>query len=69
MPCVHDLGIVEDVSALPEDIDYEPERYGCVWIDKEHAASREMTREEFIKLADLCREPAAELIDIALKGA
>ena len=33
MPCVHDFGIVEDVSALPEDIGYEPERYGCVWVD------------------------------------
>lgn len=33
MPCVHDFGIVEDVSALPEDIGYKPERYGCVWID------------------------------------
>ena len=33
MPCVHDFGIVEDVTALPEGMDYEPERYGCVWID------------------------------------
>ena len=36
MPCVHDFGIVEDVTALPEDIGYEPERYGCVWIDDDY---------------------------------
>ena len=36
MPCVHDFGIVEDVSALPEDIGYKPERYGCVWIDDDY---------------------------------
>lgn len=33
MPCVHDFGIVEDAASLPEDIGYEPEKYGCVWID------------------------------------
>lgn len=33
MGCVHDFGIVEDASALPAEIEYEPERYGCVWID------------------------------------
>ena len=36
MPCVHDFGIVEDVSALPEDIGYKQERYGCVWIDDDY---------------------------------
>ncbi len=36
MPCVHDFGIVEDVSALPEGIGYEPERYGCVWINDDY---------------------------------
>lgn len=35
MPCVHDFGIVEDAAALPREIRYEPERYGCVWIDDE----------------------------------
>lgn len=36
MPCVHDFGIVEDLSALPEEIAYEPEKYGCVWIDDDY---------------------------------
>lgn len=36
MPCVHDFGIVEDVSALPKEISYEPEKYGCVWIDDDY---------------------------------
>ena len=33
MACVHEFGIVEDISALPEDIGYEPERYGCIRVD------------------------------------
>ena len=36
MPCVHDFGIVEDVSALPEEIPCEPEKYGCIWIDDDY---------------------------------
>lgn len=36
MPCVHDFGIVEDVSALPEEIPYEPEKYRCTWIDDDY---------------------------------
>ena len=34
--CTHDFGIVEDAAALPEEIGYEPEKYGCVWIDDDY---------------------------------
>lgn len=33
MPCVHEFGILDDLSKQKEYIDYEPHKYNCISVD------------------------------------